>query len=98
MVYMSVHIILGQITTLTVPVCGSHSKPPLHPPVAQELGPGFVLKSQLRRPQIRPAFQLSGTEKETAEYAGASQLFLNSSKSHRRQQCICFTQLLDPGH
>ena len=47
-----------------VPVCGSHKRPPLHPPSRQELGPGLVEKSQLRRPQIRPAFQLSGTVKE----------------------------------
>lgn len=59
---------------LTVPVCGSQSRPPLQPPVAHEFGPGFTLKSQLRRPQIRPAFQLSGTVKLTAVYAPASQL------------------------
>ena len=45
----------------------SHSKPPLHPPVAHEFGPGLVLKSQFLRPQMRPAFQLSGTKKETEE-------------------------------
>ena len=56
---------IGETTVLTVPVCGSHFKPPMQPPVAQELGPGLLLKLQLRRPQIRPAFQLFGTEKET---------------------------------
>ena len=64
-----------QETELTVPVRESHSKPPLHPPVAHEFGPGLVLKSQFLRPQMRPAFQLSGTKKETEENAGASHLF-----------------------
>ena len=48
-----------------MPVLGSHSRPPLQPPSAQEFGPGFVVKSQSRRPQMRPACQLSGTVKET---------------------------------
>ena len=57
-----------------MPLCESHFRPPLHPlyprqrceveesnnvpPVRQELAPGFE-KSQLRLPQILPAFQLS---------------------------------------
>lgn len=55
-----------------VPVCASHSSPPLHPPLRHASGPLFWLKSQLRRPQIRPAFQLSGTVKETEEPGAAS--------------------------
>ena len=56
-----------------VPLDGSHTRPPLQPPSRHEFGPGFVLKSQLRRPQIRPAFQLSGTLKVTEVNAPASQ-------------------------
>lgn len=56
-----------------VPVLESHFRPPLHPPSAQEFGPGLVEKLQLRRPQIRPAFQLSGTVKVRFVYAAASQ-------------------------
>ena len=72
----------------TVPVCGSHSKPPLQPPSKHELGPGLEAKLQSRLPyiiiryhipekrclhtQILPAFQLSGTVKETAVKAPAS--------------------------
>lgn len=57
-----------------VPVFGSHSSPPLQPPVAHEVGPGLVLKSQSRRPQIRPAFQSLGTSKVIDDPAAASQL------------------------
>ncbi len=56
-----------------MPECLSHSRPPLQPPSRQELGPGLVEKSQLRRPQMRPAFQLSGTVKETVWPAFCSQ-------------------------
>lgn len=56
-----------------MPVRESHFKPPLQPPVRHELGPGFVEKLQLRRPQMRPAFQLSGTLKVFTLQAGASQ-------------------------
>jgi len=41
------------------------------PPVRQELGPGFCEKLQLRRPQIRPAVQLSGTVKVFSLCGGA---------------------------
>jgi len=44
----------------------------LHPPVKQEFGPGLEEKLQSRRAQIRPAVQLSGTEKLLAVYAPAS--------------------------
>ena len=37
-----------------MPVWGSHSRPPLQPPSRQELGPGFTLKSQSRRPLQEP--------------------------------------------
>ena len=80
-------------STLTVPVCGSHTSPPLHPPSRQEFGPCVLLKSQPRRPyrtslwsvggvyavgcggtQMRPAFQLFGTLKETVCPAACSHL------------------------
>ena len=38
------------LSGLTVPVWGSQTSPPLQPPSRQEVGPGLVLKSQLRRP------------------------------------------------
>lgn len=37
----------------TIPVVGSHSRPPLQPPSRQESGPGFALKLQSRRPYRR---------------------------------------------
>lgn len=46
---------------------------PFSPPVRQELGPGFDEKLQSRRPQIRPAFQLSGTVKVFELLGGAVQ-------------------------
>jgi hypothetical protein len=42
------------------------------PPVTQEFGPGFTEKLQSRRPQIRPAFQLSGTVKVLDVCGGAA--------------------------
>ena len=42
------------------------------PPVRQEFGPGFTEKLQSRRPQIRPAFQLSGTVKFFEVCGGAT--------------------------
>ena len=57
-----------------VPASFEHSRPPLQPPVSQEVGPGLVLKSQAVRGQMRPAVQLSGTSKETSSPAPCSQL------------------------
>ena len=49
-----------------MPEFGSHFRPPLQPPVRHWVGPGApLLKSQPVRPQMRPDFQLLGTEKET---------------------------------
>ena len=46
-----------------MPLDASHTSPPLQPPVAQLVGPGFVEKSHSVRGQIRPEVQLSGTVK-----------------------------------
>lgn len=40
----------GSHKKLTVPVCSSHSSPPLHPPVIHEFGPGFVSNLQSTLP------------------------------------------------
>ena len=44
---------------------GSQSKPPLQPPVAHEVGPGFTVKLHSVLPHILPAAQLYGTAKVT---------------------------------
>ena len=55
-----------------VPVLGSQSNPPLQPPVAHEVGPGFAkLHSVL--PHILPAVQLYGTVKVTVAPEACSQ-------------------------
>lgn len=56
-----------------VPVFLSHSRPPLQAPVAQLVGPGLIEKSHSVRGQIRPDFQLSGTEKVVVAPAAISQ-------------------------
>ena len=57
-----------------MPVCGSHRRPPLQPPVWHCVGPGrLVEKSQPVRPQIRPDTQLSGTSNSLTAPAACSQ-------------------------
>src|SRR6266545_8124123 len=41
---------IKNVVMITVPVHSSHKRPPLQPPLRQELGPGLELKSQLRLP------------------------------------------------